>query len=137
MSTNREVITDALIQLTVLDANETASVEDAMLGLRVMNRMFAMLVVDGIDLGYPPQDSLSDDFPLDETAQAQIHYLLAAALSPSYPASRPDPTVFALAASARAQLLRTAVLANREMSSVTHAPLGERSAWVYDISTDE
>lgn len=138
MSTNREVITDALIELSVLDADESsASPEDAQLGLRVMNRMFALLAADGIDLGYPPQESLSDDFPLDETTKSQAHYLLAVALRPSFPSAQPDPTLFALASTARAQLLRSAVLTNREETSVTHAPLGERSAWRYNILTDE
>lgn len=137
MSTNREVITDALIELTVLDANETASPEDALLGLRTMNRMFALLAADGIDVGYPPQSQLSDDFPLDEVLQAQTHYLLAAAMRPSFPVAQPDPTLFAMAAGAKAQLQRVSVLANREKSSVTHAPLGERSAWLYNIVTDE
>jgi hypothetical protein len=136
VSTNREVITDALIELSVLDANETANSEDAALCLRVMNRMFALLAADGIDLGYPPQDSLTDAFPLDDTVQAQIHYLLAATLRSSFPSVQPDPTLFALAGAARGQLLRAAVIANREESSVTHAPLGERSAWRYNILTD-
>lgn len=137
MATNREVITDALIEINVLDANETAATEDAMLGLRAMNRMFALLAADGIELGYPPQSSLADEFPLDEATQAQIHYLLAVALKPSFPAAQADQTLFALAGAARSQLLRTAVLANRQETSVTHAPLGERSAWVYNVITDE
>lgn len=137
MTTNRQVITDALIELTVLDADQTASNEDAQLGLRTMNRMFAVLAADGIDLGYPAQDSLSDEFPLDETVQAQIHYLLAVALRPSFPAAQPDPTMFAMASGIRSQLLRSAVLANMEESSVLHAPLGERSAWQYNIVSDD
>lgn len=137
MATNREVITDALVELTVLDADQTASTEDASLGLRVMNRMFGLLAADGIDLGYPTQDNLSDDFPLDDTTRSQIHYLLAVALRPSFPSAQPDPTLFALADTAKTQLQRSAVLSNMEESSVLHLPLGERSSWQYDISTDE
>lgn len=125
MATNREVVTDALIELTVLDPDESVSPEDANLGLRVMNRMFAMLLADGIDLGYPPQDNLSDDFPLDETVTAQAHYLLAVALRPSFPSAQPEPTLFVLAEAARAQLLRSAVLANMQEADMSNLPRGE------------
>lgn len=125
MSTNREVVTDALRELTVLDADESASNEDAQLGLRTMNRMFALLEADGIDLGYPPQDSLTDEFPLDDTIKAQCHYLLAATLRPSYPSVTPDPTLYALAESARSQLQRTSVLANMQEADLSNLPRGE------------
>lgn len=137
MATNREVITAALRMLSVLDADQTSpSSEDGALCLTEMNDLMASLAVDGIDLGFPPQDNLADDFPLDATVEAQIKPLLAMWLYPYYPAASLPEALPGRAERSKSQLLRSAVLSNMEKSSVTHAPLGERSAWVYDIASD-
>lgn len=137
MSTNREVVTEALREISVLDADETASNEDATLALRQLNRMMAILAADGIDLGFPPQDNLSDDFPLDDTAEAQVISLLALRLTKVFPAATIPPGLIADADEAKGQLLRAAALSNMEESSVLHAPIGERSAWTYNIVSDD
>jgi hypothetical protein len=137
VSTNRQVVTDVLGMLGVIDANETASIEDASLGLRQMNDAFALLAADGIDLGYPPQDNLSDEFPLDGTIEAQVKPILAMSLLIHYPSARPFDTLPQVADGAMSQLRRAAVLANMEESSLTHMPLGERRACVFDISSGE
>ncbi len=135
MSTNREVVTDALREISVLDADESASVEDAMLALRELNRLMSSLTADGIDLGFPPQDSLSDEFPLDEVAEAQIIVLLAARLTKHFRVSQPSPVLAIDVDAAKSQLLRAAVLTNMQESSLTHMPLGENTAGFWDIST--
>lgn len=135
MSTNREVVTDALREIGVLDADESASIEDATLALREMNKLMSSLMADGIDLGFPAQSNISDEFPLDEMAEAQIVVLLSTRLTKHFQSSRPSQVLAIDADSARAQLLRMAVLANMEPSSLTHMPLGENSAGLWDIST--
>lgn len=134
MATNREIVTASLRMLGVLDANESASSEDAMLCLSEMNSLMATLAADGIDLGYPPQDSLADEFPLDDQVQAQIKALLSVMLLPFYPSSNPSPVLAGRAELARTQLTRASVLANME-ESTTALPLG--SAWCgpYDIDS--
>jgi hypothetical protein len=137
VSTNREVITAALRMLTVLDSDQTASAEDAALALAEMNDMIALWLVDGIDMGYPPQDNLSDEFPLDNVAEAQVKPLLAMSLFTHYPSAKFPDSLPVRAAGAMAQLKRSAVLANRQESSVSHAPRGERASWQYNIVSDE
>lgn len=137
MSTNREVVTDALREIHVLDADETASAEDAGLALREMNRMIALLSGDGIDLGFPTQDNLADDFPLDATAEAQVVPLLALRLLKHFPAGNPSPSLLADAESAKSQLMRSAVLANMEEADMRNIPLGEGYRNGSSILTDD
>jgi hypothetical protein len=125
--TNREMITAALHMLTVLDADQTAEIADAVLGLSVMNDMMAELASSGVDLGYPPQDNVSEDFPLGETDAAAIKPILAMHLSVYYPSRQPAPALALLAARNEARLTRDAVLANIEEASMTNIPLGENN----------
>jgi hypothetical protein len=137
MSTNRQVVTDVLGMLGVLDANETAQVEDASLALRRMNDAFMLLEAEGIDLGYPPQSELSAVFPLDAITEAQIKPILAMALLVHYPSARPFDTLPQISDGAMTQLRRSAVLSNMEESSVTHMPLGSVRSHFFDIDTGE
>jgi hypothetical protein len=137
MSTNREVVTDALREIHVLDSDETASTEDANLALRELNRMMALMVSDGIDLGFPPQDSLADDFPLDSTAEAQVIPLLAVRLLKHFQSANPSPSLLSDAETAKTQLQRGAVLANMEEADMRHIPLGEGYRRGLSILTDD
>lgn len=137
MTTNRLVVTDALREINVLDADEDASPEDAGLALRELNRMMALMSGDGIDLGFPPQDSLSDDFPLDSTAEAQVIPLLARRLLKHFPAASPSLSLIDDANTALRQLQLTAALANIEESDMRHIPLGEGRGNSSSILTDD
>jgi hypothetical protein len=123
--------------LSVLDADESASPEDAQLGLEQMNDMFALMTADDIDLGFPPQDELLDEFPLDGTTAAQIKTLLAVHLQAFFPSAVVPDTLPGRAKSAMDQLTRASVLANMQESSVRHLPQGEGSRSGYDIITDQ
>jgi hypothetical protein len=122
--------------LGILDADESPSNEDASIGLDELNSLMATLAADGVDLGFPPQDNLSDDFPLDEQVEAQIKPLLALMLHAHYPAATPSPVLSGRAESARAQLLRVAVIENME-EAVAAVPLGSGYGYYYDIDSGE
>lgn len=134
---NLVVVESALRMLTVLDADENASPEDGALGLEQMNDLFALMIPDGIDLGYPPQDNLADDFPLDDTIAAQIKPLLALKLHAYYPHVQVPQSVISQATTATMQLKRAAVLENMEEADVTHIPLGEANRARGNILTGE
>lgn len=136
MSSNRDVITAALRMLTVIDSTETPSAEDAQQGLAQLNDLFALLAADGADLGWPTQDDLSDDFPMDSVVEAQIKPILAMHLYSFYPSANVPDSVPVLAARATSQIKRASVLANMEESSLRHTPLGEVGGGLYNISTD-
>lgn len=123
--------------LTVLDADESASAEDGALGLEQLNDLFALLSPDGIDLGYPPQDDLSEDFPLDDTTAAQIKPMLAVKLQAFYPQLQVSQAVAGQAALAMKQLRLRAVLDNIEEADLKNIPLGESNRVKASILTDE
>jgi hypothetical protein len=131
--TNRELITSALRMLGVLDADQSASAEDAALGLEQLNDMMLDLAGEGVDLGFPPQDSVSDDFPLDDTEAAAVKPLLAMQLFTYYPSARLPPTLPAKAETNKLRLLRDAVLSNMEEADMSNLPGGEGKYYRGDI----
>lgn len=136
--TNRELITAALRMLTVLDADETASAEDAALGLDELNDLMSdLLVEDGIDLGYVAQDNVSNTFPCADDEAASIKPLLAMRLHSYFPSTRLPETVPIRADRARSRLTRDAVLQNMEEASMSNIPLGEGYRGRSDIINGE
>jgi hypothetical protein len=131
--TNRELITSALRMLGVLDADQSASAEDAALGLEQLNDLMLDLAGEGVDLGFPPQDSVSDDFPLDDTEAAAVKPLLAMQLFTYYPSARVPPTLPAKAETNKLRLLRDAVLSNMEEADMSNLPGGEGKYYRGDI----
>jgi hypothetical protein len=131
--TNRELITSALRMLGVLDADQSASAEDAALGLEQLNDMMLDLAGEGVDLGFPPQDNVSDDFPLDDTEAAAVKPLLAMQLFTYYPSARLPPTLPATAEANKLRLLRDAVLSNMEEADMSNLPGGEGKYYRGDI----
>lgn len=123
MSTNRDIVTAALRMLGVVGATQSPSADDAAIGLSEMNDLFAELESDGIDLGYPPQDSLSDQFPLDRNAEAATKALLAMRLVTYFPSQDIPPSLPIQAQDAKDRLFRDSVLENMEESS-TDLPYG-------------
>lgn len=88
MTTNSEVIRDALGLLGVLAESESLSAEQADHGLRVLNDMMADWEIDGIETEYYPQTDVNADFPADDVACAK--YNLAVELAPHYQAPIAD-----------------------------------------------
>jgi hypothetical protein len=123
--TNRELITSALRMLSVLDADQTASAEDAALGLEQINDLMIDLANEGIDLGFPPQDNVSDDFPLSDSEAAAIKPLLAMELFTFYPSAKLPPTLPARAERNKGRLLLGSVLSNIEEADLSNLPRGE------------
>lgn len=131
--TNRELITSTLKMISVLDADQSASNEDAALALSELNATMAYLASRTIDLGYPPQDNVSDDFPLGDAEAEQIKPIFAMRLSIYYPSARPPQWLPLLAQSNESQLLLNAVLGNIEEASLTNLPRGEAGSFRGDI----
>lgn len=123
--TNREMITAALRMLTVLDADQSPSAEDAALGLSALNDTMLDLASDGIDLGYPPQDNVSDEFPLDDSQSSAIKPILAMYLFTFYPSANLPPTLPARAEASMKRLMRDAVLSRIEEASMSNLPRGQ------------
>jgi hypothetical protein len=134
--TNRELITSALRMISVLDADQTASNEDAQLGLAELNATMAYLASMTIDLGYPPQSDISDDFPLSDAEAEQIKPIFAMRLSVYYPSRQSPQWLPVLAGNNESQLLLNAVLANREEASMSNLPRGAANRCRSSINGD-
>jgi hypothetical protein len=134
--TNRELITSVLRMLNVLDSNEIASSEDAVLGLDELNDLMADLLSDHhVDLGYVRQSSVNAEFPCDDAEAAAIKPLLAMRLYSHFPSVKLPPTLPARAERAQTRLVRDAVLENMEEASLSNLPAGEGRRGRYNIYT--
>ena len=85
MSTAQTVITQALKELGVVAAGETASSEDTADALTRLNWMISNLEVKGVDVGIPTL-ALADEIDLPDGHERTIMAMLAVDLAPSYEA---------------------------------------------------
>ena len=132
MTTNSEIISDALREIGVIEQGGVASASQASEALRTLNRMMSVWAVNGIDLGYFSQTDTNDDCPVPEWAEFAVINLLAAALASNY-GQTVTMELAGKASSAFDQVQREAVKHNmQEMSmSKLQGPFGS-----YDIGTD-
>lgn len=84
MTTNADIITDALELLGVLSEGETASAEQGAHGLRKLNQMMATWEVDNVALGYFEQSATTDNCPIPDWAEKGVAGMLAIDLAPHY-----------------------------------------------------
>jgi len=130
MAANVDIISAALRLIGVLAETETATAEQGAKGLEALNDMLAEWEADGVKLGYPPQDTLGDTFPL-ESFDLPVKYGLAARLADEY-GRDPPPRVQMIAANSYTRLVRDAVSAELLPVDLTHMPLGERNG-LYNV----
>lgn len=127
MSTNNEVIRDALGLIGVVSEAESLTADQAAHGLRVLNDMMADWELDGIEVDYFPQTDISADFPGDEIAC--VKYNLAVELAPHYQAAIPD-AVAVKATMYYQRKVRDSVRDGMEEADVTHLPMGT-GHWIW------
>jgi len=77
MSTNLDIIEDALELLGVIADGESASAEDGAFALRKLNQMLSGWEVDGVALGYFQQSSTTDPCPIPDWAEKGVYGRLA------------------------------------------------------------
>ena len=121
MSTNNDIIRDALGLIGVLSEVESLSAEQASHGLRTLNDMLYAWEVDGLAAEYYPQTDVNDEFPVDDVAC--VKYNLAIELAPYYE-RQPSMAVLAKATQYYQQKLRNHVRDTMSEQDVTHISLG-------------
>lgn len=125
MSTNLQIITDALRGLGVVGETDTPSAEQGSTALRALNQtMEQMEVVDGIRLGWFNQTSTADTIPVPSWTETAVAYVLGLRLAPIYGATL-SPEFATVGASAYEGLLRTAINAKLQGLDMSHLGLGE------------
>jgi hypothetical protein len=75
--TNQKMLDRAMFLIGNLEAGETTTAADSADLLAALNGMMAMWALEDKDLQYPPQDTLTDTFPLPLWTEEPIAYNLA------------------------------------------------------------
>lgn len=136
MSTNLQIISDALRSLNVINETETPSAEQGTLCLRELNQMMAEWSVSDMALGYGAQDSTSDTCPIPPWAESGVKYQLALKVAHYFGA---DPSVSTIAgAEAGLSVIQRALL-NLKLQGVdmSHLSLGAGHYSNYNILTGQ
>lgn len=132
MSTNSQIIADALELIGVLSEGETPSADHGSHALRKLNQMMASWEADGTVLGYFQQSSTSDTCPIPDWAELGVYGKLALELAPFY--GKPITGEIARVADAGYSLiLRRLMSLAMKGADMTHLGAG---SGVYDIETD-
>lgn len=134
MTTNIQLIGDALRLINVINEIETPSAEQGATALRVLNQMMEEWEECGIKVQYYAQTSTSVDFPCPAYTESAVTAALAIRLAPFFGASV-SPELAAQYDIAYSSLLRKAMNAKLQPVDMSHLPLGEGTR-TWDIETD-
>jgi len=132
--TNADLIADALRELNVISEIQTPSAEQFAHALRKLNQMMARWLEDGIDLGFFPQTSPSEDCPVNDYAELGVTLNLAIAVASNYGATV-SAELGISAENAYATILRTAMNAALPVNEMLTRPRGSGDGYVIDITT--
>lgn len=133
MSTNQAIINAALQELGVIESGEDANATDSATALNTLNNMMEVWRETGRDLNWFPQDTLTDEAPLERWVLEGVVSCLAIELAPNF---RSPITGDLVAKAMRNERAITNRLMNTDLtgSDMSHMPQGER--YRYDIETD-
>lgn len=93
MTTAKEIVTDALQKLLVLQDEAPIEASDAQLSLRTLNDIMSAWAVDGVNLGYTEVLALGDTITVPSGAIGAMKVLLACELFPTYKSSELTQTL--------------------------------------------
>lgn len=132
MSTNVQIIGDALGLLNVLAEGESVTAEQGAHALRVLNQMLAAWAADDIVLGYFEQTETTDPCPIPDWAEQGVSGKLALVLAGHY-RTPPSPFCIAVADEGYSLILRTLMNQRQVGADLSHLGSGNGR---YDILTD-
>lgn len=129
---NQEIIDKALQELGVLDNGDSATTSDSNDMLDILNGMMLSWVVSDMDVGYAPQDTLSDTCPIPRWAEQAVISNLAVNAAPTFELS--VTAELAVKASNGHNLVsRTVMNSTLQEANMSHLPQGYKRIW--DIET--
>ena len=117
--TNTQLIKDAMVLAGILDEVQSPSAEQGDSTLRMQNEMLSEWAVDGIELNYYPQTSLSDTTPIPDSTIAAVKYNMAVRLAGEYGTFMSQESV-AMATRTFDRLVR--ITLDDEIADVSHLP---------------
>lgn len=129
------IISDALLELGVINESETPSAEQGSHALRKLNQMLEEWEEAGIKLGWAEQSDTSGTAPLPPYAERGVTLKLTLALASSYGgAASVTPALVAEADDAYGRLLRKAMLGNVVERKTGNIAPSEVPGGVWDIT---
>jgi len=123
MTTNVEIITDALREINVIHELETPSAEQGKYSMRRLNLMIEAWTEDGIDLGYFPQTDTTATIQIPAWAEAGVIAKLAIRLAPHYGATVSQELIDD-AETGYSMILRKSLVEKNRPADMSHMPLG-------------
>jgi hypothetical protein len=137
VSTNIQIISDALLDLGVINESETPSAEQGSHALRKLNEMLEAWEEEGVRLGWCEQTDTSADTPLYPYAIRGVTASLALELAPSYGgAASITPALSVKLEQGMALIYRKAALKNLKPLSMSNMNASEGGGYGYDIQND-
>jgi P22 tail accessory factor len=127
-----DLITDALRSIGVIDDFTSPSAEQGATALRNLNKIMASLAEDGIDLGYAPTTTITDDIALPLGYVGTIEALLALREA-SDRGIEPPAMVAGVAASGYNRMLSRAIVAQVQSAQSDTMPRGETNRGYEDF----
>jgi hypothetical protein len=135
MATNIQLISDALLDLGVINESETPSAEQGQHALRKLNEMLEAWEEEGVCLGWCEQTDTSADAPLYPYAIRGVTASLAFELAPSYGgAASITPALMAKHDAAMSLINRKAALKNLQPLDTRNMSRGEGQVSWTDIT---
>lgn len=134
MSTNVQVIDDALRLIGVIAETQTSSAEQGANALRKLNQLMETWAVDGIEVGYFAQTSTTATCPIPAWAERGVTARLAKALLADYPSAALSPDLLDDEQNGVATIRRAVFYQNREPLDMSDMGLGEGHRIFADIT---
>lgn len=121
--TLQQLINQAMFLIGALDSGQDATATESADLLRVLNQMMAMWAQEDKDLKFPPQDTLSDTYPLPLWTEEPVAYNLAVRAGPLFDLPVP-PNVAVLADEGQRFIAKTIINNKVTSKDMTHLPAG-------------
>lgn len=134
MTTNLEVIQDALRDINVLAESDTASPEQGSYCLRKLNQLMEAEKENGIGVGWFAQTSTTDDIPIPDWAEIGITATLSIVCAPNYGATVSAETL-ATAERYFGMIMRKSQSEKLENADMSHLPQGAGRGVRHNILT--
>jgi hypothetical protein len=136
MTTNLEVIGDALREINVISEVDTPSAEQGSYALRRLNQMMELWKEQDIEIGWFAQTKTGDTIPIPDWCEMAVTNALAILIAPKYGATVSAELV-ATTDIAVTAIKRKSISEKLDNADMSHLPEGagwRRSNW--DIITD-
>lgn len=121
--TNQQAIDRALQAIQFLASSDSANSTDSADAMVALNAMMAEWEFSSRDIGWFPQDDLTETTPVPRWAEKAVIFNLAVELGDVFTVQVP-PTVFIAAEKGLNMVTRTVINETLENADMTHLPLG-------------